>query len=103
MNPSDLGVVAKAIIDMNMYMVLGTADESGQPWATPVYFGHFEYREFCWISSPEVRHSNNITVRPQISIVIVICEPHADRIVRHDAVYRNQAVLNNPSHVCHSS
>jgi uncharacterized protein YhbP (UPF0306 family) len=70
MNPTDLGIVAKAIIDMNMYMVLGTADESGQPWVAPVYFGHFEYREFYWISSPEVRHSNNIAVRPQVSIVI---------------------------------
>ena len=70
MNPPDLGVLARTIIDTNMYMVLGTADESGQPWATPVYFGHREYREFYWISSPEVRHSRNIAVRPQVSIVI---------------------------------
>jgi hypothetical protein len=69
-NQQDLGSLAKAIIDSNMYMVLGTADESGGPWATPVYFGHFEYREFYWISSPEVKHSRNIAVRPQISIVI---------------------------------
>ena len=51
-------------------MVLGTADETGQPWATPVYFGHLEYRDFYWISSPEVRHSRNIAVCPQVSIVI---------------------------------
>lgn len=70
MDQQDLGVVAKAIIDSNMYMVLGTADESGQPWTTPVYFGHMEYREFYWISAPEVRHSHNIAVRPQVSIVI---------------------------------
>jgi uncharacterized protein YhbP (UPF0306 family) len=70
MNQQDLGVIAKAIIDSNMYMVLGTADESGRPWATPVYFAHKEYREFYWMSSPEVRHSRNIAVRPQISIVI---------------------------------
>jgi hypothetical protein len=66
----DPGRIAKAIIDSNMYMVLGTADESGEPWATPVYFGHFEYREFYWISSPEVRHSGNVAVRPQVSIVV---------------------------------
>ena len=51
-------------------MVLGTADENGQPWASPVYFSSDKYREFYWMSSPEVRHSRNILSRPQISIVI---------------------------------
>ena len=66
----DLGALARTIIDSNMYMVLGTADESGQPWVTPVYFACMEYKEFYWISSPEVRHSRNIAVRSQISIVV---------------------------------
>ena len=66
----DLAVIARTIIDSNMYIVLGTADESGQPWVTPVYYASARYREFYWVSSPEVRHSRNITVRPQISIVI---------------------------------
>jgi uncharacterized protein YhbP (UPF0306 family) len=69
-NQEALGTVAKAIIDSNMYMVLGTADESGQPWVTPVYFSCADYREFYWMSSPEVRHSRNIAVRPQVSIVV---------------------------------
>jgi uncharacterized protein YhbP (UPF0306 family) len=66
----DLGALARTIIDSNMYMVLGTANESGQPWVTPVYFACVEYKGFYWISSPEVRHSRNIAVRSQISIVI---------------------------------
>jgi uncharacterized protein YhbP (UPF0306 family) len=66
----DLGALARTIIDSNMYMVLGTADESGHPWVTPVYYASARYREFYWVSSPEVRHSQNIAVRPQISIVI---------------------------------
>lgn len=70
MNQQDLGKLAKAIINANMYMVLGTADESGQPWVTPVYFACLNYKEFYWISSPEVRHSRNIAIRPQISIVV---------------------------------
>ncbi len=70
MNQQDLGTVAKAIIDSNMYMVLGTADESGQPWVSPVYYASSGYKEFYWVSSPEVRHSLNIALRPQISIVI---------------------------------
>lgn len=70
MNKQDIGTLAKSIVDANMYMVLATADKSGTPWATPVYFAHTEYREFYWMSSPEVRHSSNITFRSQVSIVI---------------------------------
>jgi hypothetical protein len=53
-----------------MYMVLGTADESGQPWVSPVYYASSGYKEFYWVSSPEVRHSLNIALRPQLSIVV---------------------------------
>ena len=70
MNLQDPGIVAKAIIDSNMYMVLGTADETGEPWATPVYYASAGFTEFYWVSSPEVRHSRNIAVRSRISIVI---------------------------------
>ena len=70
MNQQDLGDLARTIVDSNMYMVLGTADESGQPWVTPVYYASSGYTEFYWVSSPEVRHSRNIAVRPQVSIVI---------------------------------
>jgi uncharacterized protein YhbP (UPF0306 family) len=66
----DLSQIAKNIIDSILYMVLGTADENGQPWVSPVYFSSEKYREFYWMSSPEVRHSRNILSRPQISIVI---------------------------------
>jgi hypothetical protein len=66
----DLTAIARTIVDSNMYMVLGTADESGQPWVSPVYYASAEYKEFYWVSSPEVRHSRNIAVRPQVSIVI---------------------------------
>lgn len=70
MNQQDLRVVARTIIDSSMYMVLGTADESGQPWVSPVYFASAGYTEFYWVSSPEARHSRNLAVRPQISIVV---------------------------------
>ena len=33
----DLDRIARAIIDGNRYMVLGTADQSGRPWVSPVY------------------------------------------------------------------
>ncbi len=64
------GETARGIIDASLYMVLATADETGRPWASPVYFAHSGYGEFFWVSSPDAAHSRNIAVRPQISIVI---------------------------------
>jgi hypothetical protein len=61
---------ARQIVDANQYMVLGTAAASGQPWASPVWFAHHDYREFVWVSSPKARHSRNIADRPQLGIVI---------------------------------
>jgi nitroimidazol reductase NimA-like FMN-containing flavoprotein (pyridoxamine 5'-phosphate oxidase superfamily) len=53
-----------------MYMVLGTADESGRPWVSPVYYASAGYTEFYWVSSPDATHSHNLVARPHISIVI---------------------------------
>jgi Pyridoxamine 5'-phosphate oxidase len=66
----DLTDVARAIIDANLYMVLGTADEGGRPWVSPVYFAPLRFREFFWVSSPEATHSRNVALRPEVSIVI---------------------------------
>jgi uncharacterized protein YhbP (UPF0306 family) len=66
----DLSDRFRRVIDANLYMTLGTADEAGSPWATPVYFAHDGYREFIWVSKPGARHSQNIAVRPQIGIVV---------------------------------
>ena len=70
MQERSLGDTARTIIDTIVYMVLGTADEGGHPWTSPVYFASKGYKEFYWMSSPDVRHSRNILARPQISIVI---------------------------------
>jgi pyridoxine/pyridoxamine 5'-phosphate oxidase len=70
LSPGDAPAAARAVIDSNSYMTLGTADESGRPWVTPVWFAHAEYREFFWVSSPSTRHSLNLAARPELSIVI---------------------------------
>jgi nitroimidazol reductase NimA-like FMN-containing flavoprotein (pyridoxamine 5'-phosphate oxidase superfamily) len=67
---ADLDAVARAIIDSNRYMVLATADETGLPWASPVWYAPAEDREFFWVSSPEARHSRNLVRRPELAIVI---------------------------------
>jgi hypothetical protein len=66
----DLGAVARAIIDSNLYMTLATADREGGPWASPVFYAAAGYAEFYWISAPEARHSQNLARRPDVSIVI---------------------------------
>ncbi len=66
----DLGVMAKDIIDSNPYMTFGTADGSGRPWVSPVYYATEGYERFYWVSSPEATHSRNIAARPEVAIVI---------------------------------
>jgi hypothetical protein len=66
----DPGEVARTIIDASLYMVLATADEAGNPWASPVYFAPSGYTEFFWVSSPDAAHSRNITMRPRVGIAV---------------------------------
>jgi len=58
------------IIEASRYLVLATADTAGRPWSSPVYFAHIGFTQFFWVSSPDVTHSRNIAVRPEVSIVI---------------------------------
>jgi uncharacterized protein YhbP (UPF0306 family) len=69
-DPAELAALARAIVDGNKYMVLATTDESGRPWATPVYYAPEAYNEFFWLSWPGTRHSRNVAARPEVSIVI---------------------------------
>jgi Pyridoxamine 5'-phosphate oxidase len=62
--------MARAIVDGNSYMTLGTADADGLPWASPVWYAPASYREYFWLSKPGARHSQNIAVRPNVAIVI---------------------------------
>lgn len=64
----------------NRYMVLSTADASGRPWASPVWFAPDGDDGFLWISRPDTRHSLNIAERPEIAIVIFdSSKPPAER------------------------
>ena len=38
-------LTARGIIDANLYLVLATADVTGRPWSSPVYFAHSGYAE----------------------------------------------------------
>ena len=65
-----LDAIAKAIVDSNLYMTLGTANGRGSPWVSPVYYAADRYRDFFWVSSPETTHSRNLATRPELSIVV---------------------------------
>jgi hypothetical protein len=58
------------IIEASRYLVLATADTTGRPWSSPVYFAHIGFAQFFWVSSPDVTHSRNIDVRPEVGIAV---------------------------------
>ena len=67
---TDLAAAAREIVDESKYMVLGTADEAGRPWVSPVYFAARGYSDFYWVSLPDAQHSRNLAGRPEVSIVV---------------------------------
>ena len=66
----DLSQLARTVIDSNSYMALGTADETGHPWVSPVWFASEDYTLFHWVSSPDSRHSRNLAARREVAIAI---------------------------------
>jgi hypothetical protein len=70
MTPDGLAAAARAIIDANVYMTLGTTGDDGRPWVSPVYYAASGYREFYWTSDPDAAHSRSLARRPHVSLVI---------------------------------
>jgi predicted pyridoxine 5'-phosphate oxidase superfamily flavin-nucleotide-binding protein len=66
----ELGEAARSVIDANRYMALGTADEAGNPWVSPVWFASVDYRNFHWVSSPDAKHSRHLAAHPEVAIAI---------------------------------
>ena len=70
MSQDELSDHARSVIDSNRYMALGTADEAGHPWVSPVWFACDDYRNFHWVSSPESKHSRNLATHQEVAIAI---------------------------------
>jgi hypothetical protein len=66
----DPAAIARSIVDSNRFMALGTADRSGTPWVSPVWYATLSYREYVWVSRSGTRHSRNLAERAQVGIVI---------------------------------
>jgi pyridoxine/pyridoxamine 5'-phosphate oxidase len=60
----------EAIVSASSYMTLATADATGRPWASPVWFASTDFRQLFWVSSPDARHSQNLAARPELAISI---------------------------------
>ncbi len=58
------------LLAANRYLVLGTADEHGQPWTSPVFFARLDANRVCWVSGPDSRHSRNIARRSAVAITV---------------------------------
>lgn len=67
---ADPWALLEATVDANEYMTIATADASGRPWATPVWFATIDCREFFWVSRPGARHSTNLAARPEVAISV---------------------------------
>ena len=59
----DLRAHARALLDANQYLTLGTICADGRPWTSPVYFAAAGVREFYWISEIDAEHSRNLVAR----------------------------------------
>ncbi|WP_422773241.1 pyridoxamine 5'-phosphate oxidase family protein [Plantactinospora sp. WMMC1484] len=70
MTADDITAHARALLDANVFLTLGTVDSAGRPWTSPVYFAASGLREFYWSSDTDAVHSRNLTERPQVSIVV---------------------------------
>jgi nitroimidazol reductase NimA-like FMN-containing flavoprotein (pyridoxamine 5'-phosphate oxidase superfamily) len=70
MTDDGLAAHARALIAANLYLVLGTADATGRPWTSPVYFAPLGDREFVWASAADAEHSRHLAERAEVSMVI---------------------------------
>ena len=66
---------ARQLIDATRYMTIATADASGKPWSSPVFFAYDDKFTLYWVSFTDAVHSMNIRSRPQVAITILGTSP----------------------------
>ena len=78
---------ARDLIEAAYHMTLATADATGKPWSSPVFFAYDEDFNLYWVSSADTIHSANIRIRPQVAITILGQPPdYVNNGVYFDAV-----------------
>ena len=66
----DFADQARALLAANRYAVIGTASPTGDPWVSPVYFGHLGLGTLMWLSRPASRHSELIAGNDRIAVTV---------------------------------
>lgn len=69
---------ARELLADNQYLTLATADPSGRPWSSTVWYAarllpqsaQSLAVEFIWLSRPKAQHSRNLVQRPEVGISI---------------------------------
>jgi hypothetical protein len=69
---------ALQLLHENQYLTLATADPSGRPWSSTVWYTAWRPSRsddrlsvcFIWLSRPEAQHSMNLVQRPEVGISI---------------------------------
>jgi pyridoxine/pyridoxamine 5'-phosphate oxidase len=70
MTNDEIAAHARAVIDANLYLTLGTVDADGHPWTSPVYFAPAGDRQFYWASETDALHSRHVADHPRVSMVV---------------------------------
>ncbi len=63
-------LVAKRIVQENIYLTIATASKTGKPWISPVFFSYDDNYNLYWVSDKNSLHSKLLRNNPQASIVI---------------------------------
>lgn len=58
-----------SIVGMVQVGSLGTVNDDGSPWSTPLHFA-FAEDKIVWLSADETQHSVNIARDPRVSIAV---------------------------------
>ena len=90
--------MARDVVDVNRYYVLGMTRHAGQPRVSPVHFTHHEYRAFYWVSSPDSQHSHNLAADPRVNAVVFDSVPSPQT----RAVYLTGRAAEVPRRTCRS-
>ncbi|GAA4212526.1 pyridoxamine 5'-phosphate oxidase family protein [Actinocatenispora rupis] len=94
---SAMWAVVPRLLAANRYLVLGTADADGHPWATPVYYAADGTDRVVWVSAPDSRHSRNIAARPEVAITVF--DSHAP-VGGAEALYLEATAGHVPADAC---
>lgn len=67
---TSLKKIARNILNTNQYMTLGTINEAGKPWVSPVVYSFDRSYNLYFASVPSSSHAKSIKKDPTLSVAI---------------------------------